>query len=51
MSMTHMWWQKMTRLQTVVELPDIQKRAKAIMSDEERAAAITFIAANPETGV
>ncbi|NDV53341.1 type II toxin-antitoxin system RelE/ParE family toxin [Yangia sp. PrR003] len=41
----------MTRLQTVVELPEFQKRAKAIMSDEERAAAITFIAANPEAGV
>ena len=41
----------MTRLQTVVELPEFQKRAKAIMSDEERAAAIIFIAANPEAGV
>lgn len=51
MSMTHIWWQKMTRLQTVVELPEFQKRAKAIMSDEERAAAIIFIAANPEAGV
>jgi len=51
MLMTHIWKQKMTRLQTVVELPEFQKRAKAIMSDEERAAAITYIAANPEAGV
>ena len=41
----------MTRLQTVVELPEFQKRAKAIMSDLEREAAINFIAANPEAGV
>lgn len=41
----------MTRLQTVVDLPELQKRARAIMSDEERAAAIIFIAANPEAGV
>ena len=41
----------MTRLQTVVELPEFQRRAKAIMSDQEREAAINFIAANPEAGV
>lgn len=41
----------MTRLQTVVELPEFQRRAKAIMSDREREAAIDFIAANPEAGV
>lgn len=41
----------MTRLQTVVELPEFQKRAKAIMSDQEREAVIDFIAANPEAGV
>ena len=41
----------MTRLQTVVELPEFQRRAKAIMSDQEREAAIDFIAANPEAGV
>lgn len=43
--------QEMTRLQTVVELPEFQRRAKAIMSDQEREAAIDFIAANPEAGV
>ena len=43
--------QEMTRLQTVVELPEFQRRAMAIMSDQEREAAIDFIAANPEAGV
>ncbi len=41
----------MTKLQTVAEMPEFQRRAKAIMSDEERDAAIQFIAANPEAGV
>lgn len=41
----------MTKLQTVAEMPEFQRRAKTIMSDEEREAAIHFIAANPETGV
>jgi hypothetical protein len=41
----------MIRLQTVVELPEFQKRAKAIMSELERESAINFIAANPEAGV
>ena len=41
----------MTRLQTVVELPEFLRRAKAIMSDEERAALVDYIAANPEAGV
>lgn len=41
----------MTRLQTVVELAEFQRRAKAIMSDQEREAAINYIAANPEVGV
>jgi hypothetical protein len=41
----------MTRLQTVVELPEFQKRAKAIMSELERESAINFIAADPEAGV
>ena len=41
----------MTRLQTVVELPEFQRRAKATMSDSEREAAITFIAANPKAGM
>jgi hypothetical protein len=41
----------MTRLQTVVELDTFLKRAKAIMSDEERMAIVTFLAANPEAGI
>lgn len=41
----------MTRLQTVVELPEFQRRAKVIMSDQEREATINFIAANPEAGI
>lgn len=38
-------------LQTVVELPEFLRRAKAIMSEEERSAFIDWIAANPEAGV
>ena len=41
----------MTKLQTVAEMPEFQRRAKAIMSDEEREAAIQFIAENPEAGL
>lgn len=41
----------MTKLQTVVELPEFQRRAKAVMTDGERHAAITWIAANPEAGI
>ena len=37
-------------LQTVVELPEFQRRAKAVMSDSEREAAIVWIAGNPEAG-
>jgi len=40
----------MTKLQTVVELPEFLRRAKAIMSDHEREAAIVWIAENPEAG-
>jgi len=40
----------MTKLQTVVELPEFQRRSKAIMSDDEREAAIVWIAENPEAG-
>jgi hypothetical protein len=39
------------KLQTVVELPEFLRRAKAIMSDEERAAIVDMIAADPEAGV
>jgi len=41
----------MTTLHTVVELPEFQRRAKAIMSDDERLSLISFIAASPEAGV
>ena len=41
----------MTQLQTVVELATFVKRAKAIMSDEERLAIVDHVAANPESGV
>lgn len=41
----------MTRLQTVVELPEFQRRAKAIMTDAEREAMIGFIAAHPTAGI
>jgi len=41
----------MNRLQTVVELPEFLRRAKAIMAEEERAALVDFVAANPEAGI
>ena len=41
----------MTSLQTVVELPEFLRRAKTIMSDDERAAVVDYIAANPHAGV
>ncbi|MEP7351337.1 MAG: type II toxin-antitoxin system RelE/ParE family toxin [Sphingorhabdus sp.] len=41
----------MQGLQTVVELETFLKRAKAIMSDDERAELVSFLAANPEAGV
>ena len=41
----------MTKLQTVVELPEFQRRAKAVMSDSAREAAILWIAGNPDAGV
>jgi hypothetical protein len=41
----------MANLQTVVELPEFLRRAKAIMSDEDRSALVDYIAANPEAGV
>ena len=41
----------MTDLQTVVELPEFLRRAKAIMAEEERAALVSFVAANPEAGI
>lgn len=38
-------------IQTVVELPEFLRRAKAIMSDDERAALVNYVAANPEAGI
>ena len=38
-------------MQTVVELPEFLRRAKSIMSDEERSALVDFVAANPEAGI
>lgn len=38
-------------LQTVVELESFLKRARAIMSEEERVGIVSFLAANPEAGV
>jgi hypothetical protein len=39
-----------TSLQTVIELDTFVKRAKAIMSDDERTNLVNFLAANPEAG-
>lgn len=41
----------MDRLQTVVELPEFLRRAKAIMSEDERTALIDFVAATPDAGI
>nr|WP_280526629.1 type II toxin-antitoxin system RelE/ParE family toxin [Croceicoccus marinus] len=38
-------------MQSVVELPEFVRRAKAIMSDDERMALIDYIATNPQAGV
>ena len=37
-------------MQTAVELPEFQRRAKLIMTDAEREATILWIAENPEAG-
>jgi hypothetical protein len=41
----------MTSLQTVVEMESFLKRARSIMTDEERLYIVSFLAANPEAGV
>ncbi len=41
----------MQSLHTVVELESFLKRARAIMSDEERMAIVTLVATNPAAGV
>lgn len=38
-------------MQAVVELPEFLRRAKAIMSDDERFALVDFLAANPDAGI
>ena len=38
-------------LQTVVELPEFLRRAKAIMTEGERLGLVNYIAANPDAGV
>ena len=40
----------MTILQKVVELPEFQCRAKAVISDSEREPAIVWVAQSPEAG-
>ena len=40
----------MTALQTVVELPEFIRRAKAIMTEAERLGLVNYLAANPESG-
>jgi len=37
-------------LLTVVELPEFLRRAKSIMSDEEREELVNYLASNPEAG-
>jgi hypothetical protein len=41
----------MTHLHTVVELDSFLKRAKAIMSDEERMGVVIYLARSPEAGI
>jgi hypothetical protein len=41
----------MIRLQTVIELDTFLKRAKVIMSDDERMEIVAYLAANPEAGI
>lgn len=40
-----------TTLQTIVELPEFLRRAKAIMTDDERVALVDYIAANPDAAL
>ena len=41
----------MSRLQTVVELPEFLRRASVIMTEAERLRLVNYIAANPEAGI
>ena len=38
-------------MQTVVELPEFQRRAAVLLSDSERQAIISYLAAHPQSGV
>ena len=38
-------------MHTVIELPEFLRRAKAIMSADERGAIVNFLAANPAAGI
>jgi len=40
----------MAKSQTVGEIPELQRGAKAVMSDDEREAVVVWIAENPEAG-
>lgn len=42
---------QMQSLHTVIELESFLKRARAIMSEDERIAIVMFLAANPEAGI
>ncbi|MFT8720639.1 type II toxin-antitoxin system RelE/ParE family toxin [Acetobacter sp.] len=42
---------RMSKLQTVVELPEFINRAKALMSDDDRVALINMLAATPDSGI
>ncbi|MES2434403.1 MAG: type II toxin-antitoxin system RelE/ParE family toxin [Pseudomonadota bacterium] len=39
------------KLETVIEMPDFQRRAKAVMSEAERTELVNYLAANPLAGV
>jgi hypothetical protein len=39
------------QMRTVVELPDFERRAKAVMSDAERMAIVSYLAAHPDAGI
>ena len=41
----------MSRMQTVVELPEFIRRASAMMTEADRLGLVDYIAANPEAGV
>ncbi|EQB16546.1 MULTISPECIES: type II toxin-antitoxin system RelE/ParE family toxin [Sphingobium] len=43
--------ESMIALQTVVELPEFLRRAKAIMSADEQAALVDAVAADPQAGI